>query len=49
MNRRINHVHERELRLLYRDYNSTFAELMIQDKSVCIYHRNIHQVAIEMY
>ena len=49
MNRKINHVHERALRLLYRDYNSTFEELPIQDKSVYIHHRTIHQVAIEMY
>ena len=48
-NRKINHVHERALRLVYRDYNSTFEELLIQDKSVCIHHRNIHQMAIEMY
>ena len=49
MNRKINHVHERAPRLVYRDYNSTFEELLIHDKSVCINHRNIHQVAIEMY
>ena len=49
MNRKINHVHERALRLVYRDFNSTFEELLNQDKSVCIHHRNIHQVAIEMY
>ena len=49
MNRKINHALERALRSVYRDYNSTFEELLIQDKSVCIHHRNIHQVAIEMY
>lgn len=49
MNRKINHVHERALRLVYRDFNSTFEELLNKDKSVCIHHRNIHQVAIEMY
>ena len=49
MNRKINHVHERALRLVYRDFNSTFEELLNRDKSVSIHHRNIHQVAIEMY
>ena len=49
MNRKINHVHERALRLVYRDLNSTFEELLNRDKSVSIHHRNIHQVAIEMY
>ena len=43
MNIKINHVHERALRLVYRDYISTFEELLIQDKSVCIHHRNIQQ------
>ena len=49
MNRKINHIHERALRLVYNDYSSTFEELLRKDKTVCIHHRNIHQVAIEMY
>ena len=49
MNRKINHVHERALRLVYNDYHLTFGELLSKDKSVCIHHRNIHQLAIEMY
>ena len=49
MNRKINHIHERSLRLVYNDYHSTFEELLKNDKSVSIHHRNIQQVAIEMY
>ena len=49
MNNKINHIHERALRLVYQDYTSTFEELLIKDKSLCFHHRNIHQVAIEMY
>ena len=49
MNRKINHIHERALRLTYNDYKSTFEELLKNDKSLSIHHRNIHQVAIEMY
>ena len=49
MNRKINHIHERALRLVYNDYSSTFNELLIKDKSVCIHYRNLHQLAIEMY
>ena len=50
MNRKINYVHERALlRLIYNDYQSTFEELLKNDKSLSIHHRNIHQVAIEMY
>ena len=49
MNRKINHIHERALRLVYNDYSSTFNELLIEDKSVCIHHKNLQQLAIEMY
>ena len=49
MNRKINHVHERALRIVYNDYQLTFDELLNKDKSVSIHHRNIRQVAIEMY
>ena len=49
MNRKINHIHERALRLVYNDYSATFDELLIEDKSVCIHHRNLQQLAIEMY
>ena len=49
MNRKINHIHERALRLVYNDYTSSFEELLRNDKSISIHHRNIHNVAIEMF
>lgn len=49
MNRKINYVHERALRLVYNDYTSSFEELLTNDKAISIHHRNIHRVAIEMY
>ena len=49
MNNRINHIHERSLRLVYDDYSSSFNELLIKDNSVSIHHRNVQLVAIEMY
>ena len=49
MNRKINHIHERALRLVYDDYNSSFEQLLIRDNSVSIHHKNIQRVAIEMY
>ena len=49
MNRKINHIHERALRLVYKDYRSSFEELLRNDKSISIHHRNIHSVAIEMF
>ena len=49
MNRKINHIHERALRLVYDDYMTPFEELLLKDKSVSIHHRNLQKVAIEMF
>ncbi len=49
MNKKINRIHERALRLVYNDYKSSFDDLLKNDKSILIHHRNIHVVAIEMY
>ena len=49
MNRKINHIHERALRLVHNDYITSFSELLRKDKSIKIHHRNIHALAIEMY
>ena len=49
MNQKINHIHERALRLVYNDYKSSFDQLLKNDKTISIHHRNIHYLAIEMY
>ena len=49
MNNKINRIHERALRLVYQDYTTTFEDLLKKDKSLSFHHRNIHQVAIEMF
>ena len=49
MNNKINRIYERALRLVYQDYSSTFEELLKKDNSMTFHHRNIHQVAIEMF
>ena len=49
MNRKMNYIHERALRLVYTDYSKTFSELLREDKSVSFHHRNIHNLAIEMF
>lgn len=49
MNKKINHIHERALRLVYQDYVTSFSDLLKKDNSLTFHHRNIHQVAIEMF
>ena len=49
LNNRINHIHERGLRMVYGDYVSSFEELLKRDESVITHHRNIQLVAIVMF
>ena len=49
INAQINKIHERALRIVYRDYTLSFEELLKKSESMCIHHRNIHLLAIEMY
>ena len=48
-NNRINRIHERALRIVYRDNESTFDELLFKDESFTIHERNIQSLAIELY
>ena len=40
VNAKINHIHERALRIAYQDRTSSFEELLITDNSVSIHQRN---------
>ena len=48
MNRKINRIHERALRLVYSDHISSFDELLKKYQSFSIHHRNIQSLAIEL-
>ena len=47
LNTRINRIHERALRMVYDDYESSFLVLLNKDKSFTIHKRNIQTMAIE--
>ena len=49
LNNRINHLHERSLRMVYNDYESSFQELLELDNSVSIHHKNIRLLVIELF
>ena len=49
INARINHVHERALRIVYRNNNLRFDQLLQIGKSYNIHHTNIQTLAIELY
>ena len=45
----MNLLHERALRIVYKDTQLSFQELLILDKSFCIHHRNLQKLATEMF
>ena len=49
INNKINRRHERCLRIVYNDKQSSFNELLEIDGSVSIHMRNIQTLATEMY
>ena len=49
VNNKINHLHERSLRTVYKDNNSSFKELSKKDNSFTVHHRYIQSLAIELF
>ena len=49
LNERINHIHERALRIVYKDFSSSFQELLIEDNSLNIHHRNLQKLVTEIF
>ena len=48
-NNKINRIHKRALRITYKDKSSRFQELLENDNSVSIHHRNVQKLSIEIY
>ena len=48
-NNKINKLHERALRLVYDDYESSFDVLLNKNKSFSIHHQNIQKLLIEVF
>ena len=49
LNERINHIHERVLRIVYKDFNSSFQELLTKDNSLNIHHKNLQKLVTEIF
>ena len=49
LNNKINKLHERALRVVHKDINLSFQDLLDLDNSMTIHHWNIQKLAIEMY
>ena len=48
LNNRINTIHDRALRIVYKNFSSTFDQLLQEDGSFTIHERNIQALAIEL-
>ena len=46
---RINKLHERDFRLIYDDYKTSFSDLLAIDGSFTIHHTNVQTLLLEMY
>ena len=46
-NKKLNGIHERALRIPYKDKSSAFQELLEKDCSVSIHYKNIQKLAVE--
>ena len=49
LNERINHIHERAPRIVYKGFKSSFQELLIEDNSLNIHHRNLQKLVTEIF
>ena len=49
LNNEINKLHERPLRIVYKNDSLTFQELLDKDNSITIHQRNLQRLATEMY
>ena len=47
-NHHINRIHERALRVVYKDYNSSFDELLEKDNCYNIHDRNLQKLVTEI-
>ena len=49
LNNRINNIHERALRLTYKDNKSSFKQLLEKDHSVTVHQKNLQVLITEIF
>ena len=45
----LNHIHKKVLRIIYQDYDSSFAEHFSEDSSLTIHRRNLKLLVTEIF
>ena len=49
LNNKINHLHERSIRIVYKENNSSFKELLKKENSFTVHLRNIQSLSTELF
>ena len=49
LNKHINRIHEKSLRIAYQDHNSRFNELLAKEDSFKIHDHNLQKLLIEIF
>ena len=49
LNNGINNIRESALRLVYKEYNNSFDNLLVKDKSFRIHHQNMQKLTVETF
>ena len=49
LNNKINNIHERALRITYKDKTTSFTDLLVKDNSVTIHQKNLQVLATEIF
>ena len=49
LNARINRLHERALRVVYKDFDSSIEELLRRDSSTTLHQRNLQKLMTEIF
>ena len=49
INNKINKLHERALRVVYKDESCTFEDLLAKDNSFTVHERNFQKLALSMF
>ena len=49
LNNKVNHIHERALRIVYQDFQSSVLALLVKDNSLTIHQKNLQLLAIETF
>ena len=49
LNNCIDNIHDRDLKIIYQDYGTSFTDLLVKDNSLTIHHINLQKLVTEIF